>query len=120
MPKHIPSPSIINAPGTPPKIIREHVGRVNSGDGAISIARMSSPEGWSEPGQKPAFDEYTLVLEGTLRVEHESGVLDVAEGEAIHCQAGEWIRYSSPMAGGAEYVAICLPAFSPDTVNRDL
>ncbi len=81
---------------------------------------MSSPEGWSEPGQKPEFDEYTLVLEGTLRVEHDSGVLDVAAGEAVHCRAGEWIRYSSPLAGGAEYVAICLPAFSPDSVHRDL
>ena len=119
MPKHIPSPSRIRAAGEVPKIIEEYVGRVNSGTEAVSIARMKSPAGWLEPGQTPEFDEYTVVLAGMLRVESRSGVLDVRAGEAVITQAGEWIRYSSPEPGGAEYVAVCLPAFAPSTVHRD-
>ncbi len=112
-------PSIIEAAGAPSKKIEEFIGRVNSGDERLSIARMSSPEGWFEPGQTPEFDEYTLVLEGCLRVETESESTDVQAGQAIRCSAGEWIRYSSPHEGGARYIAVCLPAFSPDTVHRD-
>lgn len=119
MPRIIHSPTVIHAPGTPPKLIREHVGRVNTETDEISIAHMSSPSGWSEPGQRPDFDEYTLVLKGMLRVETGSEVLDVHAGQAVICSAGEWIRYSSPGPEGADYVAICLPAFSPDTVHRD-
>jgi mannose-6-phosphate isomerase-like protein (cupin superfamily) len=119
MPRLIQDPSIIEAPGSPPKVIREYVGQVNTETGALSIAHMSSPSGWSEPGQCPEFDEYTLVLKGMLRVETEAEVLDVQAGQAIVCNAGEWIRYSSPGPEGADYVAICLPAFSPDTVHRD-
>lgn len=119
MPELIEGPSTIEAAGTKPKLIEEFVGRVNTGEGRVSVARMTSPEGWEEPGQRPEFDEYTLVLEGTLRVEHEGGELTVGAGQAVLARAGEWIRYSSPEAGGARYVAICLPAFSPDTVNRD-
>lgn len=119
MPHLIPNPSIIEAPGTPPKVIREYAGRVNTGSDQVSIAHMSSPSGWSEPGQRPEFDEYTLVLAGMLRVESASGTLDVHAGQAVLCTAGEWIRYSSPGPEGADYVAICLPAFSPDTVHRD-
>jgi mannose-6-phosphate isomerase-like protein (cupin superfamily) len=119
MPKLISAPTRITAAGTPPKLIDEYVGRVNSGDPALSIAHMRSPAGWSEPGQRPQFDEYTLVLRGTLRVTHEHGKLDVRAGQAVIAHEGEWIQYSSPEEGGAEYVAICLPAFSPDTVHRD-
>ncbi len=119
MPELIEGPATIEAAGTKPKLIEEFVGRVNTGEGRVSVARMTSPEGWEEPGQRPEFDEYTLVLEGTLRVEHEGGETRVAAGQAVLARAGEWIRYSSPEAGGARYVAICLPAFSPDTVNRD-
>ncbi len=119
MPTFIPSPTLIEAPGTPPKLIREHVGRVNSQTESISIAHMKSPAGWSEPGQRPEFDEYTLVLEGMLQVETESEVMHVRAGNAIICHAGEWIRYSSPEPEGASYIAVCLPAFSPDTVHRD-
>ncbi len=120
MPTLIQKPTCIPAAGTKPKSIEEYVGRVNSGTAEISVARMRSPEGWQEPGQRPEFDEYTLVLKGTLRVEHGAGIVDVAAGQAIVALRGEWIRYSSPHAGGAEYVAICLPAFSPSTVHRDL
>jgi mannose-6-phosphate isomerase-like protein (cupin superfamily) len=119
MPQLIPQPSIIEAPGHPPKVIREYAGRVNTGASDVSIAHMSSPSGWAEPGQRPDFDEYTLVLAGMLRVESRSGSLDVHAGQAVLCSAGEWIRYSSPGPEGADYVAICLPAFSPDTVHRD-
>jgi quercetin dioxygenase-like cupin family protein len=119
MPRLIETPTVVPAAGTPPKIIREHVGRVNSGTEAVSIARMSSPQGWVEPGQRPEFDEYTLVLEGCLRVEYHGGALDVRAGQAVIALRGEWVRYSSPEPGGAEYVAVCRPAFSPSTVHRD-
>ena len=119
MPTHIPSPKRIVAAGNKPKAIDEYVGRVNSGTSAVSVAHMRSPAGWVEPGQRPAFDEYTLVLKGLLRVEHEKGTLDVRAGQAVIAHAGEWVRYSSPEADGAEYVAVCLPAFAPDTVHRD-
>lgn len=118
MPRIIDSPSRIEAPGEPPKTIDEYVGRVNTGDGAISIAHMRSPAGWSEPGQRPQFTEYTLVLRGTLRVETEGDPLEVHAGQAIVTSAGEWVRYSTPH-GDCEYVAVCTPAFSPDTVHRD-
>lgn len=120
MPVLIETPTEIEAVGTKKKIIREYVGRVNSKTENASVARMSSPEGWEEPGQRPEFDEYTLVLEGMLRVRHEGGELKVRAGQAVVCKAGEWVRYDSPEPGGAEYVAVCLPAFSPDTVHRDL
>ena len=119
MPKLISSPSIIEAAGTKPKKIEEFAGRVNSGHSGVSLARMTSPEGWLEPGQRPEFEEITLVLEGTLLVEHESGTIEVRAGQAIVTEAGEWVRYSTPKPGGAHYIAICLPAFSPDTVHRD-
>ena len=119
MATHIEKLSVIEAVGTKPKIIEEFIGRVNSGTEAVSIAKMQSPHGWEEPGQTPEFDEYTVVLKGTLRVETREGVLDVKAGQAVITHAGEWVRYSSPEEGGAEYVAVCLPAFSPDTVHRD-
>ncbi len=112
-------PTRIEAPGSKPKIIKEYVGRVNSHTSGLSVAHMRSPKGWEEAGQTPEFDEYTLVLRGTLRVQHKDGVLDVAAGQAVITHQGEWVRYSSPMTGGAEYIAVCLPAFSPDTVHRD-
>lgn len=118
MPVHITHPTLIQSAGNKPKEIHEYVGRVNTGGTDISIARMKSPPGWIEPGQRPDFDEYTLVLAGTLDVETESGTsLNVRAGEAIWTRAGEWIRYATPE--GAEYVAVCVPAFSPDTVHRD-
>lgn len=119
MPTLIPHPARVQAAGTKPKIIDEFVGRVNSGTDGLSIARMRSPAGWVEPGQTPEFDEYTVVLHGMVRVETREGVLDVNAGQAVVTRAGEWIRYSTPGPEGAEYVAICLPAFSPDTVHRD-
>ena len=119
MPRLIQSPSIVQAAGTRPKRIEEYVGRVNSGHDAVSIARMRSPSGWAEPGQRPAFEEITLVLSGMVRVEHEGGTIDVRAGQAVDTAPGEWARYSTPEADGAEYVAVCLPAFSPDTVHRD-
>jgi len=119
MPTLIPQPTVIAPAGNKPKRIEEYAGRVNSGHTGVSVARMQSPEGWVEPGQRPDFDEYTVVIDGALRVEHEAGVLDVRSGQAILVRAGEWVRYSTPEAGGAHYVAICLPAFSPDTVHRD-
>jgi quercetin dioxygenase-like cupin family protein len=115
----IEKPTVVPAAGDAPKQIQEFFGRVNSGTAALSIARMVSPAGWREPGQTPGFDEYTVVLAGALRVETRERVLDVQAGQAIHVLAGEWVRYSSPAPGGAEYVAICLPAFSPETVHRD-
>ena len=117
MPELIESPSRFEAAGTKPKLIDEYAGRVNTGEERVSIARMRSPAGWVEPGQRPEFDEYTLVLDGALHVEHEGGTLEVGAGQAVLARAGEWIRYSTPQ--GAEYVAVCLPAFSPDTVHRD-
>ena len=119
MPDLIPTPTRIVAAGNKPKAIDEYVGRVNSRTTALSIAHMRSPAGWEEPGQRPEFDEYTLVLKGMLRVSHESGSLEVRAGQAVVARAGEWVRYASPEADGAEYVAVCLPAFSPDTVHRD-
>jgi len=119
MPELIPTPTRIVAAGDKPKAIDEYVGRVNSRTTALSIAHMRSPAGWEEPGQRPEFDEYTLVLKGMLRVSHENGSLDVRAGQAVVARAGEWIRYASPEADGAEYVAVCLPAFAPDTVHRD-
>ncbi len=119
MPRRIEAATVIPAEGNKPKIIEEFVGRVNSGDSGLSVARMTSPAGWEEPGQRPDFDEFTLVLKGVLRVEFEGGSMDVNSGQAVATTAGEWIRYSTPGEEGAEYVAICLPAFSPDTVHRD-
>ncbi len=119
MPRLIAGPAVITAAGNKPKVIEEYAGRVNSGHAAVSVARMQSPEGWEEPGQRPEFEEITLVLRGLVRVEHEGGHLDVRAGQAVVTAPGEWVRYSSPEPGGAEYVAICLPAFSPDTVHRD-
>jgi len=119
MARLLESPTVIQAAGTPPKRIEEFFGRVNSGDAGVSIARMVSPHGWSEPGQTPEFDEYTLVLSGTLRVETRGETLDVAAGQAVHAPRGQWVRYSTPHAGGAVYVAVCLPAFSPEGVKRD-
>jgi mannose-6-phosphate isomerase-like protein (cupin superfamily) len=119
MPTLIPQPTRIEAAGTKPKIIDELVGRVNSQTSALSVAHMRSPEGWEEPGQTPEFDEYTVVLRGTLRVQHKDGQIDVAAGQAVITHRGEWVRYSTPASGGAEYIAVCLPAFSPATVHRD-
>jgi mannose-6-phosphate isomerase-like protein (cupin superfamily) len=119
MPRLIEAPSIIQAAGTKPKRIEEYVGRVNSGHASLSVARMRSPGGWVEPGQRPEFEEITVVLNGMVRVEHEGGSLDVHAGQAVVTAPGEWIRYSTPGADGAEYVAVCLPAFSPDSVHRD-
>jgi mannose-6-phosphate isomerase-like protein (cupin superfamily) len=119
MPTLISNPTVIAPAGNKPKRIEEYAGRVNSGHESVSVARMVSPEGWLEPGQRPVFEEITVVLKGMLRVEHEGGQLDVRAGQAVVAHPGEWIRYSSPEPGGAEYVAVCLPAFSPATVNRD-
>jgi ethanolamine utilization protein EutQ (cupin superfamily) len=119
MPELIESPSVVESAGTKPKRIEEYVGRVNSGHEAVSVARMTSPAGWEEPGQRPEFDEITLVLRGRVHVEHEDGEIEVGPGQAVLTRAGEWIRYSTPGDAGAEYVAVCLPAFSPDTVHRD-
>ena len=119
MPRLIAQPSEIQCVGTKPKVIQEFAGRVNSQHSSVSVARMVSPEGWAEPGQRPEFEEITVVLRGMLRVEHEHGVLDVGAGQAVVASPGEWVRYSTPAPGGAEYVAVCLPAFSPDTVHRD-
>ena len=115
----ITKPTVVEAAGTPPKCIEEFFGRVNSRTKAVSIARMISPSGWGEPGQTPEFDEYTVVLKGTLRVRLRDGQFDVEAGQAILVHAGEWVQYSSPGKHGAEYIAVCLPAFSPETVHRD-
>ena len=117
MPRLIENPSVIESAGNKPKRIEEYVGRVNSGHDAVSVARMQSPAGWTEPGQRPRFEEITVVLHGRLRVEHADGVIDVVAGQALVTSPGEWVRYSTPE--GAEYLAVCLPAFSPDTVHRD-
>jgi len=117
MPTLVSSPTRIPVPGN--KLIEEYIGHVNSGDGGVSVAHMHSPPGWSEPGQQPDFDEFTLVLRGCLRVESKTGTLDVRAGQAVIARGGEWVRYSTPEAEGAEYVAVCVPAFSPDSVHRD-
>jgi quercetin dioxygenase-like cupin family protein len=119
MPHLIEQPTVIAAAGTKPKRIEEFAGRVNSGDSDVSVARMVSPQGWVEPGQRPEFQEVTVVLRGLLRVEHDGGVLEVRAGQAVVTAPGEWVRYSTPEEGGAEYVAVCTPAFSPATVHRD-
>jgi mannose-6-phosphate isomerase-like protein (cupin superfamily) len=119
MPTVISAPSVIQAAGHPPKRIEEFAGRVNSGHTRVSIAKMTSPAGWIEPGQTPEFEEITVVLRGMIRVEHRGGVLDVRAGQAVVTHPGEWVRYSSPEPEGAEYVAVCLPAFSMETVHRD-
>lgn len=119
MPRLIDAPTVVAAAGRPPKRIEEYAGRVNSGHTAVSVARMVSPSGWREPGQRPTFEEVTVVLRGMVRVEFEGGVLDVRAGQAIVTSPGEWVRYSTPEDGGAEYVAVCMPAFSIDTVHRD-
>ena len=119
MPTVIQMPTRVTAAGNKPKQIEEFVGRVNSGHDAASVARMRSPGGWAEPGQRPEFTEISLVLAGMLRVEHEQGVLEVRAGQAVVCAPGEWVRYSTPDADGAEYVAVCIPAFTPGTVHRD-
>jgi mannose-6-phosphate isomerase-like protein (cupin superfamily) len=117
--RHIQEPTIIRAAGSPPKQIEEFIGRVNSQTSEVSVARMTSPTGWSEPGQTPQFNEYTIVLKGTLRVTLKNKQLDVTTGQAIILEAGEWVQYSTPYDGGAEYIAVCLPAFSPESVQRD-
>jgi mannose-6-phosphate isomerase-like protein (cupin superfamily) len=119
MPRLIPSPKIIAAAGNKPKVIEEYAGRVNSGDTKASVARMVSPHGWREPGQRPEFEEVTVVLRGMLRVEYEGGTVDVRAGQAVVVEPGEWVRYESPEPDGAEYISVCLPAFSPETVHRD-
>lgn len=119
MPTLIDGPATIPSAGNKPKVIQEFVGRASTRTTGISIAQMKSPAGWVEPGQRPEFDEYTLVLFGTLRVEHEGGSLEVRAGQSVIAHAGEWVRYSTPGADGAEYVAVCVPAFSPETVHRD-
>src|SRR5438477_13048503 len=119
MPRLIAAPTSASAAGTKPKKIEEYAGRINSGHASVSVARMTSPAGWKEPGQRPEFEEITVVLRGMVRVEHDDGVLDVQAGQAVVTAPGEWVRYSTPAADGAEYVAVCLPAFSPATVHRD-
>jgi mannose-6-phosphate isomerase-like protein (cupin superfamily) len=115
----IQKPKIIEAAGQPPKTIEEFIGRANSGVATVSIARMKSPSGWSEPGQSPEFDEYTVVLRGSLHVKLNDSEYDVSAGQAIIVKAGEWVQYSSPSPEGAEYMAVCIPAFSPETVHRE-
>lgn len=119
MPQLIEQPTRIQAAGNKPKIIEEYIGRVNSKTPGVSIAHMRSPAGWVEPGQTPEFDEYTYVLKGILKVNYQNGSLQVKAGQAVITSAGEWVQYSSPFPEGAEYIAVCLPAFSPSTVNRD-
>jgi ethanolamine utilization protein EutQ len=119
MPTLISQPTRIEAAGNKPKLIDEYIGRINSATASASVAHMRSPQGWQEPGQRPEFDEFTVVLRGMLRVEHCDGALEVRAGQAVIAHKGEWIRYATPEADGAEYIAVCLPAFSPDTVHRD-
>ena len=119
MPTLISKPTRITAAGNRPKFIEEYVGRVNNGESRLSIAQMRSPAGWVEPGQTPEFDEFTVVLQGMLRVTHRAGVMDVRSGQGMLARAGEWVQYSTPEPGGAEYLAVCLPAFSMQTVHRD-
>lgn len=120
MPTLIAQPTRINAAGNKLKLIDEYIGRVNSRTSAASVAHMRSPAGWLEPGQAPEFEEFTIVLKGTLHVDHRNGSLDVHAGQAVIAHAGEWVRYSTPQEGGAEYIAVCLPAFSMETVHRDV
>lgn len=119
MPTLISQPTRIQAAGNKPKLIDEYIGRVNSKTSGLSVAHMRSPQGWVEPGQSPEFDEFTIVLKGMLRVTHKAGMLDVKAGQAVITHAGEWVRYSTPEEGGAEYIAVCLPAFAMETVHRD-
>jgi mannose-6-phosphate isomerase-like protein (cupin superfamily) len=119
MPRLLEKPTVITAAGNKPKLIREYIGRVNSHTSAVSVAHMQSPAGWREPGQTPEFDEYTLVLKGNLTVTSKTNTLKVAAGQAVMVEKGEWVQYSSPDPEGAEYIAVCLPAFSPETVHRD-
>lgn len=119
MPQLIEKPTVVAAEGTKPKLIEEFVGRVNTDTARVSVARMRSPSGWLEPGQRPEFEEITVVIDGMLRVEHEGGSFDVRAGQSVVTKPGEWVRYSTPEPEGAHYVAVCLPAFSPDTVHRD-
>ncbi|MCW8142068.1 MAG: cupin [Planctomycetota bacterium] len=119
MPRLVPEPVRVTAAGNKPKLIDEYVGRVSTGAEHVSVAHMRSPGGWVEPGQTPAFEEVTVVLRGLLRVEHHGGALEVRAGQAVVTAPGEWVRYSTPEPEGAEYVAVCLPAFSPGTVHRD-
>jgi ethanolamine utilization protein EutQ len=119
MPTLVAQPTRISAAGTKPKLIDEYIGRINSKTAGVSVAHMRSPQGWEEPGQTPEFDEFTLVLQGMVRVHHRTGEMDVTSGQAVIAHAGEWIQYSTPAEGGAEYIAVCLPAFSMETVHRD-
>jgi mannose-6-phosphate isomerase-like protein (cupin superfamily) len=119
MPTRIEAPGRIEAAGNKPKLIDEYVGRVNTGEARLSVAHMRSPGGWQEPGQTPEFDEFTIVLKGMLRVEYRGGAMEIGVGQAVHTSAGEWVRYSTPFEEGAEYIAVCLPAFSPESVHRD-
>ena len=119
MPRLIQGPTVVNAAGNKPKRIEEFAGQVNSGHSGVSVARMVSPQGWEEPGQRPDFEEITVVLKGLLRVEHDGGSLEVRAGQAVVTLPGEWVRYSTPEPGGAEYIAVCTPAFTPSTVHRD-
>jgi len=119
MPTLVAEPTRIRAAGNKPKLIDEYIGRVNSKTAALSVAHMRSPQGWEEPGQEPEFDEFTVVLKGMLRVKHREGVMDVSAGQAVIAHRGEWVQYSTPLEGGAEYIAVCQPAFSPETVHRN-
>ena len=119
MPTLVAEPTRIRAAGNKPKLIDEYIGRVNSRTAALSVAHMRSPQGWEEPGQEPEFDEFTVVLKGMLRVKHREGVMDVSAGQAVIAHRGEWVQYSTPLEGGAEYIAVCQPAFSPETVHRN-
>ncbi len=119
MPTLIAAPARVTAAGNKPKLIDEYIGRVNSATSAASVAHMRSPGGWQEPGQTPEFEEFTVVLKGVLRVEHSAGSMDVRAGQAVIAHRGEWVRYSTPEPEGAEYIAVCLPAFSMDSVHRD-
>ncbi len=119
VPRLIPAPVRVAAAGEPPKTIDEFVGRASDGDEAVSLALMTSPPRWAEPGQRPEFDEYTIVLSGMVRVEHEGGAVEAHAGQAVHCAPGEWVRYSTPGTDGARYVSVCVPAFSFDVVHRD-
>lgn len=119
MPRLISAPTTVAAVGEPPKTIEEYTGRASDQHDELSVARMTSPDGWCEPGQRPEFDEFTVVLEGTVVVEHEGGRIEAHAGQAVHCRPGEWVRYSTPGPEGARYLSVCLPAFSPVTVHRD-
>jgi len=119
MPRLIESPTTIEAAGNKPKRINEYIGHVNSGHESVSVAHMVSPEGWIEPGQRPDFQEITVILKGRVKLEYEGGALEAEAGQAVVSEPGEWIRYSTPAPGGAEYIAICIPAFSPEIVHRD-